>query len=83
MESTSHMLAPLALEEDLKQEVYSEFDYYGVVFFLCDEDSLASTCTSVVSGERFCTKIGESCTFGSHGKVKFEIKSGFIYLQKN
>ena len=37
----------------------------------------------VVSGERFCTRYEESCTFGSHGRVKFEIKSGFIYFQDN
>ena len=37
----------------------------------------------VLNGERFFTRTEQSCTFGSHGRVKFEIKSGFIYLQDN
>ena len=40
-------------------------------------------CMGVVSGERFFTRNEESCTLGSHGRVKFQIKSGFIYLQGN
>ena len=52
-------------------------------FLLCDEDYLASTCMGVVIGERFCTRYEKSCTFTSHGKVKFEIKEGFIYFQDN
>ena len=54
-----------------------------MVCFLCDEYYLASIVMSVMSGERFCTRNKESCTFGSHGRVKFEIKSGLIYLQYN
>ena len=37
----------------------------------------------VVIRERFCTRDEESCTFISHGRVKFEIKEGFIYFQDN
>ena len=37
----------------------------------------------IISGERFFTRDEESCTFGSHRRLKFEIKSGFIYLQEN
>ena len=36
-----------------------------------------------VSGERFCTRDEESCTFVIHEEVKFEIKAGFIYLKDN
>ena len=37
----------------------------------------------VTSGELFCTRDEDSCTFGSHGRVKFDIKAGFLYLQEN
>ena len=71
------------MEEDLMREGDSEGLGNISFLFLFDEDYLASTCMGVVSGERFCTINKESCNFGSHGRVKFEIKSGFIYLQKN
>ena len=35
----------------------------------------------VASGERFCKRNEESFTFVIHWRVKFENKSGFIYLQ--
>ena len=35
----------------------------------------------VVSGKRFCTICEESLILGINGKVIFEIKDGFIYLQ--
>ena len=54
-----------------------------MVCLLCDEDYLASTCMVIMIGKRFCTRDEESCTFGSHGRVKVEMKSGFIYLQYN
>ena len=54
-----------------------------MVFFLCDEDYLASTCTSVVRRERVYTRDEGSRTFGRHKRVKFEIKSGSIYFQSN
>ena len=38
---------------------------------------------SVVSGEYFCTRTEDIFNFGCHGRVKFEIKSGFIYMQEN
>ena len=65
------------------QERKSEGEDDYIVCFLYDEDCLESTCVGVVSGERFCTIDEESFNFGSHGRVTFEIKAGFICLQEN
>ena len=54
-----------------------------MVCFFCDEYYLTSTYMGVASGELYCTIIEESFTFRSHGRVKFEIKAGFIYLPDN
>ena len=40
-------------------------------------------CIGVVSGEQFFTRDEESFNFGRHGKVKFKIRTGLIYLQDN
>ena len=37
----------------------------------------------VVSGEQFYKRNEKSYNFGSHLKVKFEIKSVFVYFQYN
>ena len=37
----------------------------------------------VVSGERFFARNEGGCTFGIYGRVKFEIKPEFIYIQEN
>ena len=77
------MLAPPELDNDLSQEGYSECDDYHVVFSLCDEDYLESTCRVIVSGERFLTRNEYIYTFKSHGRAKFDLKTRFIYLQEN
>ena len=37
----------------------------------------------VVSGERFFKRNEDSCNFGSHGEIKFEIKTSFIHVKDN
>ena len=60
-----------------------EGEYYYMVLYLCNEDYFVSTCVGFMSGEWFFTRNEESCTFGSHGRVKFELRSGFVYLEDN
>ena len=50
---------------------------------MCDKYYLASSFRGVISGEQFCRRDEESCTFGSDGRVEFELKVRFIYLQDN
>ena len=54
-----------------------------MVYFMFNKDYLASTCRGVMNRERFCTRDKDSCTFRIHGRVKFGLKSGLVYLQEN
>ena len=77
------MLATSELEKELIQDGGIEDEDYYMVCFLCDEDCLESMCIDFMSEEQFCTIDEDSLPCGSHGRVNFEIKAGFIYLQDN